>query len=336
MRYLAGLAQAIRRDGGRLFTGTRVVKIEGGSSVRVETDHGHVVTANALVVATNSPINDRVVIHTKQAPYMTYVIGLRVPRGRVTRALYWDTLDPYHYVRLQSPNTTESPDHDILIVGGEDHKTGQADDARRRFADLREWAGTLFPLIEDVAYEWSGQVMEPVDGLAFIGRNPQDGKNVYIATGDSGNGMTHGTIAGLLLADLIAGRENAWEALYDPARKNRRAAAAFAKENLNVAAQYLDLVTSGEIRESKEIPPGEGAVMRRGLKKIAAYRDQEGQLHECSAVCPHLACIVAWNSLEKTWDCPCHGSRFDALGRVFQGPASRDLSAAESPDDEAG
>lgn len=339
MKYLKGLAEAIKRDGGRIFTGTHASKIEGGERARVETADGHVVTSNAVVVATNTPVNDRVVIHTKQAPYITYVIGARVPRGSVEKALYWDTPDPYHYVRIQSgpfeemegeEGTIEGGDYDILIVGGEDHKTGQEEaSANKRYGWLERWTRTRFPMIEDILFRWSGQVMEPVDGLAFIGRNPLDEENVFIATGDSGNGMTHGTIAGMLLTDLIMGRANEWATLYDPSRITLRASVEFAKENLNVAAQYTDLVTPGDVDSTDEIKPNEGAVIRRGLSKVAVYRDEQGALHERSAVCVHLGCIVNFNSEEKTWDCPCHGSRYDSHGRVIQGPANSDLSPVE-------
>ena len=171
--------------------------------------------------------------------------------------------------------------------------------------------------------------MEPMDGLAFIGQNPMDSKNVYIATGDSGNGMTHGTIAGMLLTDIIMGRKNPWESIYDPSRVTLRALGTFARENLNVAAQYTDLVIAGDVESADEIKPNSGAVISRGLSKIAVYKDSEGVVHEKSAVCRHLGCIVNWNSLEKSWDCPCHGSRYDALGHVIQGPANSDLAEAD-------
>jgi glycine/D-amino acid oxidase-like deaminating enzyme/nitrite reductase/ring-hydroxylating ferredoxin subunit len=327
LKYLSGLAHAIRRDGGRIFSGTHAQSIEGGPPAKVATKAGPSVTAQAVVVATNSPINDLVAIHTKQAPYMSYVIGARVPRGSVTKGLYWDTLDPYHYVRLQAD--AEAPDHEVLIVGGEDHKTGQDDDADGRYRRLEAWARERFPRIEEVAFRWSGQVMETIDGLAFIGRNPMDKPNVYIATGDSGMGMTHGTIAGILLSDLILGRQNAWADLYDPARKTVKAANEFLKENLNVAVQYVDWLTGGQVKSVEEIPAGQGAVVRRGLTKIAAYRDEQGVIHERSAVCGHLGCIVVWNGAEQTWDCPCHGSRFDRYGHVINGPANGDLAPAD-------
>ncbi len=331
LKYLTSLTLAIKRDGGRIFTGTRACKIEGGAQARIETNDGLVVTAGAVVVATNTPVNDLVAIHTKQAPYLTYVIGARVPRGSVTRALYWDTLDPYHYVRLQSVNSDEADEYEILIVGGEDHKTGQEDDAGVRYQWLEDWTRERFPMAGRVEFRWSGQVMEPVDSLAFIGRNPLDADNVYIATGDSGNGMTHGAIAGMLLTDLILGRENEWATLYDPARKTLRAAPTFVRENLNVAAQYADWATAGAVGSPDEIAAGSGAVIRRGLAKVAVYRDEQGALHEYSAVCAHLGCIVQWNDDEKTWDCPCHGSRYNSFGRVINGPAIDDLARVEEP-----
>jgi glycine/D-amino acid oxidase-like deaminating enzyme/nitrite reductase/ring-hydroxylating ferredoxin subunit len=330
LKYLVSLARAIERDGGRIFTGTHAETIEGGDDARVETSTGHVVSADALVVATNTPVNDLVAIHTKQAPYMTYVIGARVPRGSVAKGLYWDTADPYHYVRLQKMDEGDSEVYDLLIVGGEDHKTGQADDANRRYSILERWARKRFPVIEEIEFRWSGQVMEPVDYVAFIGRNPMDAENVYIATGDSGQGMTHGTIAGILLTDLIQGRENEWATLYDPSRVSLRAAGEFVRENINVAAQYVaDWATGGEVDSVDEIESGTGAVIRRGLTKVAVYRDEQGALHELSAVCRHLGCIVAWNSDEKSWDCPCHGSRYDREGHVFNGPANSNLEPVE-------
>jgi nitrite reductase/ring-hydroxylating ferredoxin subunit len=171
--------------------------------------------------------------------------------------------------------------------------------------------------------------MEPVDGMGYIGRNPWDEDNVYIVTGDSGNGMTHGTLAGVLLTDLIMGRENAWEKLYDPSRTPLRDITEFVKENLNVAAQYTDLATGGDVESADQIAVGEGAVIREGLTKLALYRDETGTVHKMSAICPHLGCVVKWNTTEKSWDCPCHGSRYDRFGKVFQGPANSDLPPTE-------
>jgi glycine/D-amino acid oxidase-like deaminating enzyme/nitrite reductase/ring-hydroxylating ferredoxin subunit len=323
VKYAVGLAEAIARRGSRIFCGTHAARIEGRKALRVETTSGHTVSAGAIVVATNTPINDVVTIHTKQAPYSTYVIALRVPASGATHALYWDTEDPYHYVRMHRHG---GPD-ELLIVGGEDHKSGQAHDGAERFARLEQWARRYFGTAGAVEFRWSGQVMEPADGVAFIGRNPGDADDVYIATGDSGMGMTHGTIAGILLTDLIMGRSSPWTALYDPSRKMAHGAVEYVKENVNVAAQYVkDYATGGERSSADEIAPGEGAILRRGLAKIAAFRDADGTLHELSAACPHLGCIVSFDAVEKTWNCPCHGSRFDCHGRVIVGPANRDLA----------
>ncbi|MDQ3665062.1 MAG: FAD-dependent oxidoreductase [Acidobacteriota bacterium] len=332
LKYLAGLAAAIKQNGGSIHTQTHATKIEGGDLAVIETSGGAVVTADAVVVATNSPVNDLVAIHTKQAAYQTYVIGARVPPGSVNKALYWDTPDPYHYLRIETIGTVASA-YDLLIVGGEDHKTGQEDDANRRFGILERWTRTRFPMIESIEYRWSGEVLEPIDGLAFIGRNPLDEPNVFVATGDSGNGITHGTIAGILITDLIMERENEWANLYEPSRKTLRALSEFARENLNVAVEYTGLVTPGEVDSVAEIEPGRGAVMRRGLTKVAVYKDDAGAVHERSAICRHLGCVVGWNTLESTWDCPCHGSRFDAFGHVIQGPANSDLLEVDSAEE---
>jgi glycine/D-amino acid oxidase-like deaminating enzyme/nitrite reductase/ring-hydroxylating ferredoxin subunit len=323
LKYLEALAQAIETKGGRIFNKTHAEEFKSGSAAQVKTSQGFAVSAGAIVVATNTPVNDWVAIHTKQAAYRTYVIGLQVRKGSVIKALYWDTSDPYHYVRLQ-----EATQHDVLIAGGEDHKTGQADDADERFERLEAWTRERFPSAGEMEFYWSGQIVEPIDSLAFIGRNPGD-ENIYVVTGDSGNGMTHGTLAGILLTDLLLGRENEWEKLYDPSRVSLRAAPEFAKENLNVAAQYIDYATGGDVDEAAKIAPGTGAVIRQGLKKVAVYRAGDGTLHKCSAICPHLGCIVAWNDTEKTWDCPCHGSRFDPYGKVLNGPANVGLGAAD-------
>lgn len=324
LKYLAAVAEAIERAGGRIYAGTHATKVTGGDNATVATSGGSV-SAGHIVVATNVPINDLVVIHTKQAPYMTYVIGARVPRNALTSALYWDTGDPYHYVRLQPIDAG----HDVLIVGGEDHKSGQADDIEQRHPRLVKWARERFPGMGEVLYTWAGQVMETVDGLAFIGRNPMDHRNVYAVTGDSGQGMTYGTIAGMLITDLIMGRPNPWESLYDPGRITLRASGEYAREALNTAAQYADYLTPGDVDSADQIVKDSGAVIRRGALKVAAYRDATGELHEHSAVCPHLGCIVAWNPAEKTWDCPCHGSRFDKFGAVINGPANVGLTKVD-------
>ena len=188
------------------------------------------------------------------------------------------------------------------------------------------WTRQRFPEAREVVNQWSGQVFEPSDGLAFIGRNPGE-KRVYIVSGGSGNGMTYGAVAAELLSDLIEAKPNVLEKLYDPSRKptSLNALSEFVRENLNTAEQYADWVGPADARSVEEIPRGQGAVLRRGLKRVAVYVDDAGQGHGLCARCPHLGGVVAWNPIEKSWDCPCHGSRFDQPGRVLQGPAVTDL-----------
>src|SRR5690606_38661494 len=300
LHYLLGLARAFEQQGGRIASNARVAHVDKGKPAVVHLADGGRLSADFVACCTNAPIVDHFAIHTKQAPYRTYVLGCRVPKGAVPDALYWDTLDPYHYVRLQ-----EATDHDVLIVGGEDHKTGHASDMERRYRDLEDWTRRHFPECGQVPYRWSGQVLEPFDGLAFIGRDPGNDPNILIATGDSGMGITHGTIAGMLLADLIGGRDNPWAHIYDPSRKQIATAGTWIRENLDVARQMSDHLQPSEVASAEAIEPGGGAVMRDGLVRVAVHRDHQGTLHRFSAVCPHLKCVVHWTPGEKTWDCPC-------------------------------
>ena len=332
LRYMMGLAEAFQKRGGRIETHAHVETVDDaageGELCTVHLDDGRTISAQHVVVATNSPIIDRVVMHTKQVPYRTYVIAARVESGRVPAGLFWDTDEPYHYVRLLDGPLAEPGASDLLIVGGEDHKTGQSDDENAAFLRLEEWARHRFP-IQNVEARWSGQVMEPVDYIAYIGRNPGSHK-LWIVTGDSGNGMTHGTIAGLLLPTLIDGQAHPWEAMYAPSRVtlSLETAATYVKENLNVAAQFADHVTGGDVGDVGDIPAGEGCIVRQGMHKLAVFRPERGALIVRSAVCPHLGCIVNWNTAEKTWDCPCHGSRFATDGAVINGPSPMPLSEA--------
>ena len=328
LKYILGLTSAIQRLGGQIFSSTTAQDVKGGYPAKVTTTHGFQINCDAVVVATNVPINNRLILQTKIAAYRSYVIGLKVPRGTLPQALLWDTEDPYHYVRVvKDPDSTD----DILLVGGEDHRTGQEPKPQERFEKLLQWAQERLHVEPRVAFHWSGQIIEPMDGLAFIGRNPGDEENIFIVTGDSGHGLTHGTIAGLLLRDLILERENPWTTLYSPARINLRGLNTFIKETVHSTSPYSDWVKPGDVSSLEEIKPHEGAVIREGLKKVAAYRDHSGALHKFSAVCPHLGGIVRWNSSEKTWDCPCHGSRFDKMGEVLNGPAANGLTKVEDP-----
>ena len=318
LKFLTGLAEAIQRDGGRIFNNTHVAEVKGGSPATVKTDDKKTVRAGAVLVCTNASISDYVITHMKQAPYRTFVISARVPKGSVPYGLYWDNADPYHYVRL-TPSNDDT--FDYLIVGGEDVKTGHKDDADERFQNLISWTREKFPMVDAFEHKWSGQVMEPFDFLSFTGQTPDGSENIYMHSGDSGNGITHGLMAGILLTDLVMGRENPWAKVYDPKRISLRSASEFIRENVDVAVQFRDYVRSPEAEDASQIPPGEGRVLLRDKQRIAAYRDEEGVLTELSAVCTHLRCIVHWNSLEKSWDCPCHGSRFAPSGEVLNGPA---------------
>ena len=338
MRYLKGLAEAIIANGGQIYTQSRAEEItkEGAKS------RGCTIKAKHIVVATNSPVNDRITMHTKQWPYRSYVIAGKIPKGILPYAMWWDTGNqeskwvskPYHYVRLE-PFDEE---YDLLISGGEDHKTGQAQSENipeeDRYTKLTEWTKKHFPSFTDISYKWSGQVMEPVDSLAFIGKNPGN-DNIYIITGDSGNGMTHGTIGGLLLNDLILGKENPWTTIYEPSRISFRTADDFIAEAGNMVSKMAKgWLGSGDVSDLKEIAPGEGAILSDGLKKVAAFRDKAGIAHTCSAVCPHLGGVLQWNNDEKSFDCPLHGSRFSPHGKVMNGPAISDLPIATLKDQE--
>jgi glycine/D-amino acid oxidase-like deaminating enzyme/nitrite reductase/ring-hydroxylating ferredoxin subunit len=337
MMYMKELADVYVNRGGKIFTQTKAVSIKKGE---VEMESGCKIKAKHIVVATNTPMNDRLVIHTKQFGYRTYAMAARVPKGKLPYALWWDTGDknsrwisqPYHYARLEEYNH----EYDLLITGGEDHRVGQSDgdDIREeeRYDLVASWTKKKFPMMENIEYKWSGQIMEPLDGLAFIGKNPGE-ENVYIITGDSGNGLTHATIAGMLLTDLISGKENPWTKLYDPARVKLKAAGDYLRETGNMAAQYIDWISSGDVKDTSKLKLGQGGIISAGFKKFAVYRDVHDKIHAFSAVCPHLGCIVQWNDDEKSFDCPCHGSRFTTAGKVVNGPSTVDLKQVEIRDE---
>jgi glycine/D-amino acid oxidase-like deaminating enzyme/nitrite reductase/ring-hydroxylating ferredoxin subunit len=336
LKYLDGLVEFITAKGGKIYTKTHASEFKKHLVIA----NSHNIKANHIVVATNTPINNLFTDHTKQFPYRTYVIGALIPKDLVKHALWWDTGDPdskwitypYHYVRLQRYNEQ----YDMMIIGGEDHKTGQEDPEEmtqdERYARLEEWTRQRFPAIGEVVYKWSGQVLEPVDSLAFMGKNPGD-DDVYIITGDSGNGMTHGTIGGMLVSDLITGKENPWKKIYNPGRISMKATGDFLKEVGNMAAQYADYLKAGDIKSQDELSNDQGAVMNVGMHKVAVYKDQNGTTHAYTAVCPHLGCIVQWNEGEKSFDCPCHGSRFTKEGVVINGPARTNLKKYDIKDE---
>lgn len=351
LKYLRGLCHAIIRNEGQIFTETHAQEINSDS---IKTIDDYTLKARNIVIATNAPIIDKTSkIYDKQDAFRTYVIGARIKKGAIPTALYWDTgnqnsenlVAPYHYVRIQKRDNDEDND-DLLIIGGEDHQTGNFssdDDIEKRYSRLESWAKDRFP-IEAIEYRWSGQVMEPQDSIAFIGHNPGDNRNnIYIATGDSGNGITHGTIAGILLTDLILGKSNPWTALYDPSRKPRKVPGAKSEEVEETQSQEAEKPTDQDEQENdkrssskseEKMTTLENLKEKQGIvleeEKIAAYKDPKGQLHTYSAVCTHLGCTVTWNNSEKSFDCPCHGSRFSSSGTVINGPANTGLENTQS------
>jgi glycine/D-amino acid oxidase-like deaminating enzyme/nitrite reductase/ring-hydroxylating ferredoxin subunit len=327
LKYLFALAAAIRKHGGAIHANTVVAKVRGGKPATVTTTHDHTVTARAVVVATNNPFEGGTILHTKAHAYITYAFAAEIPKDSIPRGLFWDTEDPYHYIRTQPGEAGKS--FDYVIIGGEDHKTGQADDQPERWNRLTAWARERFPNMGAIHHHWSGQVYETPDGLALIGLAPWNGPNVFIITGDSGMGMTHSTLGARLVADLAMGRSNELASVYTPSRMMPGALRTLLGENLNMAAQFADWFTGGDVKNVDAIPPGQGALVRSGLTKLAIYKDDGGKVTTLSAVCPHMGCIVQWNPGESTWDCPCHGSRYSATGTCLHGPSTSDLKKAE-------
>lgn len=337
MKYLKGLSDAIIKMGGKIYTESKAEDISKSGAKA----NGFEVKADHIVVATNTPINDWVTMHTKQWPYRTYVIAAKIPKGKLSYSLWWDTgnkkskwiSEPYHYVRLEPFDDF----FDLLISGGEDHRVGQADaehiSEKDRYQKLIMWTKKRFPDMGDVEYNWSGQVMEPIDSLAYIGKNPGD-DNVFIITGDSGNGMTYGTLGGMILTDLITSKNNPWKEIYDPSRITLKTTGDYLHEAVNMTIQYGDWLKGGDFKSADEMKPCQGGIISSGLHKIAVYKDEHDQLHACSAVCPHLGAILKWNADEKSFDCPAHGSRFTVDGKIINGPAISDLKILNTPEKE--
>jgi glycine/D-amino acid oxidase-like deaminating enzyme/nitrite reductase/ring-hydroxylating ferredoxin subunit len=325
LKYLRGLAAAIRKRGGLLFADSAVTGVdETDGAIRLSTPDGAMVEATSAVFATNAPINDRIALHSKMSPYRTYAMAFTVPRGALPDALYWDTADPYHYVRLHPGRGTS----DYLIVGGADHKSGESDDGDVRFEAIEAWMRALLPKLGNEVARWSGQVLDTIDYCGFIGRNPGS-ENVFVATGDSGQGITHGALAGILLRDLILGASNPWESVYEPSRKTPAGVVNYLRENLTAIKNFAEYLLPGEIKSLDDLRPGQGGTIRDGTRLIAACRDEHGALHTHIAACTHLGCHINWNSTEQCWDCACHGSQFAPDGAVLNGPAMAPLEAVE-------
>lgn len=326
VKYMAGLAKGITSRGGQIFTHTRASEFNDGPNASVKTTENGVVNCKNIVVATCNPVVNSFSMILKQEPYRSYVIVGDVPKGSVKSAMFWDNQDPYHYARLSPKDATS----DWLIIGGEDHRVGaHPSDIGSLYKNLESWTRGKWPQFGAVSYKWSGEVWEPLDFMGFIGLNP-GAKNIYIISGDSGTGMTHTTLGGKIITDLILGRENEWAKLYDPTRKptSLKAVAKFARSQMEGSVGYLKWLKLGDVSDIEDIKPCSGGVILKNHQYIAAYKDEHNVMHACSAVCTHLGGIVTWNDDEKSWDCRCHGSRFDKFGKVIAGPANKDLSKA--------
>ena len=321
-KYLAGLARAVVACGGRIHEHSPAAEFSADPlSVRV---NGHTVRCGDLVIATHNPLTGAgsvagaAVFQTKLALYTSYVIAGRAPKGLLPDSLWWDTGDPYRYLRVEPHR-----DHDLLIFGGEDHKTGQTADTAACYARLE---GTLSAIVPEVSitHRWSGQVIETPDGLPFIGRMAD---HQSAATGFGGNGLTFGTLGAMIVSDALLGRPNPWAELFEPGRGAvRRGLWEYVRENADYPYYLIrDRFAGAEGRSLRAVKRGHGMIVEHNGRKAAVYRDESGQATIRSATCTHLGCIVAWNPAERTWDCPCHGSRFRPNGEVISGPAESPL-----------
>lgn len=321
-KYLKALLTAIPGSGSFVFEDTNADEISGQPFVLQS--GAHKIRGKYLILATHNPLMGNagtfssLLFQTKLALYTSYAMSGKVPAGSVPTASFWDTARNYDYLRSE-----RRAGYDHVIFGGEDHKTGQETDTFEPYARLEARLRRLLPEIQ-IDHRWSGQVIETNDGLPFIGEIT-DGQ--FIATGFSGNGMTFGTLGAMMAVDRLLGRNNPWQDLFSPDRRKLQGGLwTYLKENKDYPFYMVrDWLASGEDDPIENLPNGEGKILNLQGKKVAAYRDEEGKVTLCSPVCPHLKGIVDWNTAEKTWDCPCHGSRFKPTGEVISGPAEDSL-----------
>lgn len=317
LKYISGLVRVLGELGVKIYEGTHITQMNNSRSDEtvLTTDEGFEIKANSVVIATDTPISTRFSIHSKQFAYRTYAMAFQVSKLPQEEVLLWDTEDPYHYIRFVG---------DTLVVGGADHRTGQSP-KQDPFKEIEEWTRQNFSFVKDIQWKWSGQVFEPADQLPYIGKNPGLESNIFIITGASGIGMTTGTIGSLLVSDLIEGKDNQYAKLFDPSRAPVHGAGEYMVENVNVAFQYKDWITPSQVKRKEDIPEDSGSLLRQGFSKSCVYHAEGENFETRSAVCPHLGAIVHWNDIEKTWDCPCHGSRFNTEGKVIEGPSLSNL-----------
>ena len=324
-KYVLGLAQVAHGDSCRVFESTRVLDVEPGTAHAVTTENG-VVHADHVVLATNAPITSKGLFFTRVHPWRSYAVA--APVAKDTLAGSWINAGS----PVRSLRTTALAGNDrLLIVVGEGHRVGQTDDTRERYRALTMYLERNFPEASP-RYRWSTQDQFAVDGLPYIGRVGAIDSRLYVATGFGGWGLTNGTLAGLIVRDAILGRSNAWEELFDPNRSSLSSApGALLRENANVAKQLIGGRLRGRDGEISDVLPGTGVVLDLTEGKAAVYRDDDGAAHVVSATCTHMGCLVEWNEAERSWDCPCHGSRFDTDGTVLAGPATHPLGAIYLP-----
>ncbi len=326
--YLAGLARLVEGNGSVIHEQSEVSDIEAdplvvvANDVRIECDY--------VVIATHVPLTGKngllaaSLLQTKLAAYSSYVVSGRLPAGLVPDLSLWDTSDPYYYLRIDSGS-----EFDRVIFGGNDHKTGQQADTEACYQRLEETLLRILPRVK-IDHRWSGQVIETNDGLPFIGESSD---RQFVATGFNGNGYTFATIAGMMARDAMLQRENPWQELFSVDRKKIRGGAwDYIKENLDYPYYLIaDRLVFPKRTAPRNIKRGEGEILKVDGQRVACSRDENGKLHKVSAVCTHLGCLVRWNSAEKTWDCPCHGSRFHPTGEVLSGPAETPLEPIKPP-----
>lgn len=322
-KYLAGLVGTIPGDGSHVFERTAVDEVRG--SPLTVSANGHSVSCSYLVLATHVPLMGKssplgaALLQSKLAPYTTYAIGGRLPHDTLEHALYWDTADPYHYLRVEPHEGG-----DFAIFGGADHKTGQDTGTRAHWEELHATLRRVVPAFE-LTDHWSGQVVETNDGLPYIGETAD---RQFVATGFAGQGMTFGTVSALMARDVILGRPNPWREIFDPHRKKVRGGTwDYLKENKDYAYYMLrDRIFAKHATSLRAVRPGRGTVLDLDGHRVAVYRDERGTINACSAICTHMGCEVHFNDAETTWDCPCHGSRFRVDGSVIAGPAETPLA----------
>jgi glycine/D-amino acid oxidase-like deaminating enzyme/nitrite reductase/ring-hydroxylating ferredoxin subunit len=318
-RYLYGLSKAFEDAGGTIVQGCRITGVKENEPLEIESDRGKIV-ARSLIYATHIPPGVNL-LHFRCAPYRSYAMAVKLKANKYPDGLAYDMYDPYHYYRTQ-----EIDGERYLIAGGEDHKTGHEENTQACFTRLESYLRKYFD-IEEISFKWSSQYFQPADGLPYIGHLPANPPNVFVASGYGGNGMTYSHVAAKVLTDLIVSGKSEYEKLYDPNRiKPVAGFADFVKEAADVAGNLIGKwFSSSKIDELAGIAHGEANVVKYEGHSIALYKDDNGNLHAVNPACTHINCKVAWNNAEQSWDCPCHGSRFDADGEMLTAPARKNL-----------